>query len=84
MDTLMTKAIAEHIKTLRTCKPHHSWRRVAEVVCERYPELPVSQGWELEGANGNQLYGIDLLKEAAVVLGESYQEWEEIVDKAFQ
>lgn len=65
----MNQEIAEFVKFLRLGSVCHSWRRIAELVAEEYPEHAVSQGWpSAEAAHGNQLYGKDLCDEAAEFL----------------
>ena len=55
----MKKAL--RICELRTGDVMHSWRRIAEVICEEY-------SGEDQDLHGNQLYGIDLCREAMSVI----------------
>lgn len=64
--------VAERIKELRLPqkeKLQHSWRRIAEIICSEFPDQPILDGWELEAASGDQLYGMELCQRAADLLG---------------
>ena len=83
-DEGLPKEVAERVKFLRVGgEVIHSWRRVAEIICEEFPEQPKRDGWEsVEDAHGNQLYGIDLCRAAAAALGEDVNVWEDEIEKA--
>lgn len=81
MTNYTNRQIAKRVKELRLCAPHHSLRALAEVICKEYPQKPIEDGWESAGAaSGNQLYGDGLLRWAAGVLGEDWQQWEHQLD----
>lgn len=64
--------MAKRIQELRTGKIVHSWRRIAEIICEEYDEEAEHDLY------GNQLYGSEMCKEAAFdwlkISEEEYQE----------
>lgn len=66
----MTEEIAKDIFKMRTEKPIHSLRRIAEVVCEKYPNyINCKYGTKAhKKLHGNQLLGKDLVEEAAKVI----------------
>lgn len=73
----MTIEIALRIQELRSGNVMHSWRRIAEIVCEEFPDLPVQDGWQtVDAAHGNQLYGKDLCQEAAAFLKVSPEDYD--------
>jgi hypothetical protein len=39
----------------------HSWRRISEIICEEFPD-------ESQELHGNQLHGVDLCKNAMLLL----------------
>jgi hypothetical protein len=58
---------ARRIQELRTGKIIHSFRRIAEIIEEEFPEYPK--------LHGNQLYGMDLVKNAMkTIYGKSFLE----------
>ena len=74
---MMERKLAEHIIKLRTEYPIHSWRRIAEVICDEYP-LYIDQVFgNPKELRGNQLLGIELLRYAANTVGRDYHEIEE-------
>jgi len=85
-DAPLSEKVARRVKELRTGEVSdviHSWRRLAEIICEEFPEQALADGWEsVEAAHGNQLYGIDLCRAAALSLGEDINQWEEDIEKA--
>jgi hypothetical protein len=60
----MDKAMADRIKELRCGRIVHSWRRIAEIIVEEYPN-----DFDPE-LSGNQILGMELCKDAAISLGE--------------
>lgn len=86
--TLMPLPVAERIRELRTGRVGnviHSWRRIAEVICEEYPKQISKKAWgTFKSLHGNQLYGIDLCREAAEVLGEDANDWEDEIGLALE
>lgn len=76
----MTKELALRIKELMTGDIMHSTRALCEVICAEYPEKPIEDGYpSAEFISGNQMYGYDLIAEATHVLGESSQDWHDMV-----
>jgi len=45
----MNKEIADYIKSLRCSEVGHSWRSVATEVAEKYPDLNVIDGNQIDG-----------------------------------
>ncbi len=66
----LTKEQAERIKVLRTGQRVHSWRRIAEVFCDEFPDSADKDLY------GNQLYGIELCEVAADTLGISREDYD--------
>jgi hypothetical protein len=52
---------AKRIEQLRVGVVMHSWRRISEIICEEFAD-------ENQELKGNQLHGVDLCKDAMVVL----------------
>lgn len=48
-DFNMSDTMAMRIYELRMNIPNHSWRRIAEVIHEEYPEFDVSPGCQMDG-----------------------------------
>lgn len=65
---------AYRVKQLRAGRVMHSWRRIAEIYCDEFPYLAK------KFLRGNQIYGMDLCRDAAERLGvtrdEYDKEWE--------
>jgi hypothetical protein len=81
-DEPLPQNVAARVKELRVGPVIHSWRRIAEIICDEYPAQALADGWEsAEAAHGNQLYGIDLCREAAKVLGEHVDDWEDEIER---
>ena len=63
---------ANRIQELRIGNPMHSFRRIAEIIEEEFPEYPELHGNQL---HGNQLHGMDLVLEAMeTIYGKPIQE----------
>lgn len=71
----MTFKMAHRIKFLRAGPVMHSWRRIAEIICEEFPEETESE------LSGNQLYGKELCKDAMEFI---YGEWSKIPEDVFK
>lgn len=41
--------VAERVKELRCGERMHSWRRIAEIISEEFPQLGVNHGNQLDG-----------------------------------
>lgn len=52
---------AKRIEALRVGPVMHSWRRISEIICEEFPD-------EDQELHGNQLHGVDLCKDAMMLL----------------
>lgn len=79
----MNQKLAERVKHLRVSGPCiHSWRALAEVITDEFPEYTLSLGWTIEGAHGNQLYGMDLQRNACSFLEEEFEDWETEIQQA--
>ena len=63
----MNAEIANYIKHLRLGPIEHSWRRISEIIPERFPDFWDEQG--LDGLEGDQYVGMDLCREAGDFLG---------------
>lgn len=72
----MKPIIAERIKTLRTGNRIHSWRRIAEVICDEFPDFVEETYGSIECIYGNQLYGKEMCQDARDVLGISNEQYE--------
>lgn len=57
----MDRKKAERIEYLRCGPKMHSWRRIAEIICEEFPD-------EVQELHGNQMHGIDLCRDAMMFL----------------
>lgn len=80
---MMRHKLAELIVGLRTEYPIHSWRRIAEVICELHP-LYIEEKYG-DGApkdlHGNQMLGDELVRDACTVLGLKYEDIENEVER---
>ena len=72
----MKKAL--RICELRTGDVMHSWRRIAEVICEEYPAEP-------QDLHGNQMFGKDLCEEAMkTIYKKEFQKLEDYIRKEWE
>jgi hypothetical protein len=67
----MNKMLAVRVKELRCGPICHSWRRIAEIISEEYPNLD-GLVWvdEDKQINGIQMAGQELCQQSAVFFGE--------------
>lgn len=73
----MTMEIALRIQKLRTGQRVHTYRKIAEVICDEFPNFdPDDQQQDLRG---NQLYGQYLCREAMTTLYS--KPWYELSDE---
>lgn len=77
---MITEEIAKYVAVLRMGNPQHSLRRIAELVCDNYPEWVDEEYGDKNGSpahldlRGNQLMGKDLVEMAGEVLGITSEE----------
>ena len=71
----MTLEQANWVRKLRDEK-EYTWRAIAQVWCETWPKETVA-GWD-EPVSGNQLFGMDLCKEAEKILNDVSPESPEV------
>jgi hypothetical protein len=65
-DKVMNEELANYIKDLRYNKRNCTWRRVADEVAEKYPELGIIPG--------NQIEGMLLCNSAMEFLNEKFED----------
>ena len=61
----MTKMLAEEIRDLR--KKGCTWRRLSEMFADAHPDLDILKGHQLEG--------MELVRQAGILLGEDGINW---------